>query len=548
MIKSRKQWIMRAAAILLCCSLLLSAAGCKEDKTANAIITFGMEDQPKTLDPQLASGETELLIVRNLFEGLLRKDKEGRIVEGAAESYHVSQDGRTYTFTLREAHWQNKEPVTAADFVFGLRRAVDPVNQAPFGALLTPIQGAAEILAGTAPADTLGVTAPDEKTVVITLTEADPDFPLLLTLGVAMPCNEAFYIKSAGMYGRSYETTASNGSFTLRRWEEDASIRLNRNKAYTGSFPAKPAAVVLATGREKQTNDPDKDLDDTAYRLNRLLDGTLDGGRFASAYTEQIENAGYTVTSFQDTCWAVAVNPQTPLGTTEVQKALRESINRNAVAAELPLYFSRADGYIPASATLRGTSFRAQIGTDYTFAFDPDGAREALAAAAKAQKNKKLPSVTLYYADEPGMKEAASIIAQQWQQNLGLYCNVEAKSRSSLLSSVSAGDYQIALVPYVSEDATVQSFLRQFCTGSSRTAGFSDSVFDQTVTGMTGGKTTEELYAAAEQAEDALLAYNGLTPIFWSSSAYAISENILDLDIDAFGGRVDFSFVGKVQS
>ena len=275
-----KKWIKQAAALCLSICLFTSAAGCGGDKTADAIITYGMEDRPATLDPQLASSETELLIVRNLFEGLFRLDKQGNLVGGAAKSHTLSDDGRTYTFTLRDAVWQDKKtPVTAADFVYGLRRAVDPANKAPFASLLTPILGAADILAGTAALETLGVAALDDHTLTITLTEPDPDFPLVLTLGVSMPCNEAFFQKAAGMYGRSQETTAANGSFTLRRWEEDASIRLNRNKEYTGDFPAKPAAVVLATGREKQTNDPDKDLSDVLYRLNRLKDGTLDGGK-----------------------------------------------------------------------------------------------------------------------------------------------------------------------------------------------------------------------------------------------------------------------------
>lgn len=543
-----KKWMARGAAVLLCLGLLLSPAGCQQDKTADAVITFGMEERPQTLDPQLASGETELLIVRNLFEGLLRQDREGNIVEGAAESYTLSADGRTYTFTLREARWQDDTPVTAADFVFGLQRAVDPANKAPLGSLLTPIQGAAQILSGDAAADTLGVSAPDERTVVITLTEPDPDFPRVLTLSVAMPCNEAFFLKTAGMYGRSLDATPANGSFTLRRWEEDASIRLSRNKDYTGPFPAKPSAVVLATGREKQTNDPEEDLDDTTYRLNRLLDGTLDGGRLSASYGEQAEAAGFTVTAFQDTLWAVAVNPNTPFGGADMQKALRESINRNAVASALPAYFSRADGYMPAAVTLRGTSFRERVRADYSFAYDPSGARDALAETAEAQRGGRMPAAVLYYVDEPGMKEAASLIAQQWQQNLGLYCNVEAKSRSALLSAVSSGSYQLALVPFSSEDGTVQSFLRQFTSGSSRAAGFADEGFDQRVAGMTGGRSDEELYAAAEAAEDALLAYNGITPVFWSSSDYALSPSITDLRLDAAGGRADFSFAGKVQS
>lgn len=542
-----KKWMKRAAALCLSLCLFVSAAGCGGDKTADAVITYGMEARPVTLDPQLASDETELLIVRNLFEGLFRLDKDGNLVDGAAESHSLSEDGRTYTFTLREAVWQDKKtPVTAADFVYGLRRAVDPATRAPFASLLSPIQGAADVLSGAAGPEALGVAALDDRTLTITLSEPDPDFPMVLTLAVSMPCNEAFFQKAAGMYGRSQETTAANGSFTLRRWEEDASIRLNRNKEYTGRFPAKPAAVVLATGREKQTNDPDKDLTDLLYRLNRLKDGTLDGGKISYSLEADLQSAGFSVTAYEDTCWAVAVNPDTPVGTPAMQKALRESINRNAAATALPSSFTRADRYVPAGLTLRGEANPA--GAAFQFPFDPQEARKALAAAAKAQKSKKLPTVTLLYADEPGMKEAASVIAQQWQQNMGLYCNVEARERARLLSAVSAGEFQIALIPFSSEDNTIQSFFRQFTASGGRSSGFKDTSYDAIVSQMTGGKTAEELADLSAQAEQKLLAYNGLTPVFFSSSAYALSERLLDVTVQPTGGQIDFAFAGKLPA
>ncbi|MCI8359884.1 MAG: peptide ABC transporter substrate-binding protein [Clostridiales bacterium] len=542
------KWIKRAAALCLSLCLLTSAAGCGGDKTADAVIVYGLEDRPVTLDPQLASAETELLMVRNLFEGLFRLDKEGNITDGAAESHTLSEDGRTYTFTLRQAVWQDKKtPVTADDFVFGLRRAVDPTTKAPFSFLLTPIQGATEVLSGAAGLETLAVTALDERTLTITLTEPDPDFPMVLTLGVSMPCNEAFFLKCKGMYGRSLETAAANGSFTLRRWEEGSSIRLNRNKEYTGKFPAKPVAVVLATGREKQTKDPDKDLSDLLYRLNRLKDGTLDGGKINYSLGADLQSAGFSITAYEDACWAVAVNPDTPIGTADMRKALRESINRNVAATALPSYFTRADSYVPAGLTLRGETYRAAHPAAYEFPFNPDEARKTLSATAKAQKSKRLPTVTLLYADEPGMKEAASVIAQQWQQNMGLYCNMEARSRTKLLDAVTAGEYQIALIPFSAKDNTVQSFFRQFSTSDGPYAGFKDASFNATVDQMTGGKSTEELAALAAQAEEKLLDYTGLTPIFFSSSAYALSERLLDVTVRA-GGRVDFSFAGKVPA
>lgn len=540
-----KKWIRRAAALCLTLCIFLTAAACGGDKTADAVITYGMDERPTTLDPQLASSETEQTMVRNLFEGLFRLDAEGNIVEGAAESYTLSEDGLTYTFTLREAVWQDDTPVTAADFVFGLQRAVDPVTNAPYSSLLSAIDGASAILAGGAAVDTLGVTAVDEHTLTIRLHEPDPDFPMVLTLAVSMPCNEAFFQKAAGAYGRNLDATASNGSFTLYRWEEDATIRLNRNRKYNGPFPAKPAAVVFATGREKQTNDPDADLSDTAYRLARLRDGTLDAGKVDNSQAAALSAEGFSITAYEDTCWAVAVNPNTEIGTADMQKALRESINRNVCDTSLPSYFTRADRYLPESLTLRGEAYKESQAVQYTFPYDSADARAILAETTENQENGRLPSVTLLYADEPGMEEAASVIAQQWQQNMGLYCNIEGRSRSSLQSAVAAGEYQLALVPLYAGDNTVQSFFKQFTEGGLY-AGFVDSAFTDLMSGMTGSISDEGLFQLAGQLESQLLNCTGLTPVFFSSSAFALSPQIQDLQIQPFSGRADFSFTGRL--
>ena len=102
-------------------ALLITSVGCK-DSYQNAIIYYELPERPFTLDAQTASTDSELSIVKNIYEGLLRKNSSGAVVCGAAESFE--KNGLKYTFKLREnGVWSNKEPLTAADFVFGLRRA-----------------------------------------------------------------------------------------------------------------------------------------------------------------------------------------------------------------------------------------------------------------------------------------------------------------------------------------------------------------------------------------------------------------------------------------
>ena len=113
-----------AAAAMLAMALLLS--GCHKDSLADKAFRFRLPADPQQLDPQVSTDRSSMTVTAALFEGLTRLDDEGRAVAAAAD-WTVSADGLTYTFTLKESKWNNGEPVTAADFVFGIRRAVQDV-------------------------------------------------------------------------------------------------------------------------------------------------------------------------------------------------------------------------------------------------------------------------------------------------------------------------------------------------------------------------------------------------------------------------------------
>jgi len=235
--------IKKILIFLLCFIFILPITGC--DDTSEAYIYFELPSSPLTLDPQTASLDQELLVVKNIFEGLLRKNNEGKIVCGAAESYE--KKGLTYTFKIRgNAVWSNAEPLTAHDFVFALRRAVSPETKAPFVARLFSITGAEDIYNGKLKPSSLGVTAKDDKTLVIKLREKDKLFEETLTTSIAMPCNQTFFNESAGKYGLFSDNILSNSSYKITRWRKDPfGIRLYRNNEYKGNFEAKNAAVFI---------------------------------------------------------------------------------------------------------------------------------------------------------------------------------------------------------------------------------------------------------------------------------------------------------------
>lgn len=323
---------IKFTALLTAVILLLSTVGCK-DSYQNAIIYYEVPERPFTLDAQTASTDSELSVVKNIYEGLLRKNSSGAVVCGAAESFE--KNGLKYTFKLREnGVWSNKEPLTAADFVFGLRRAVTPATAAPFASRLFAIKNAKEIGSGKKSADTLGVSAPDEHTVIIELAYDDPSFEEALTTSVAMPCNEKFFNESGGKYGLTLDTVISCGSYRLGRWNDDENsfgIRIYSFESYKGTFKAKNSAVYITCTKDK-----------TPYE--RLCDNNVDITFIDSALSDNAKAAGLKATNYQNICWVMTMDSSL---SENFRKSLAMLIGEQVYSADLKPGYSAAASLFP---------------------------------------------------------------------------------------------------------------------------------------------------------------------------------------------------------
>src|SRR5258708_3762971 len=183
--------IRRAAGVLAAVVILAGPIYTITPAAAEKVLRIANMAEPETLDPHRTSTVPESNILRNLFEGLMVLDPSGNVAPGVAENFSVSEDGLTYTFRLRaNARWSNGEPVTAADFVYSLRRIEDPKTHSQYAEVLYPIKNAQEVNTGKAALTDLGAAAIDARTVEIALKAPTPYFLQLLTHTSSLPVNE----------------------------------------------------------------------------------------------------------------------------------------------------------------------------------------------------------------------------------------------------------------------------------------------------------------------------------------------------------------------
>ena len=221
-----------------------SAAGTAAGGTLNIML----ETEVQSLDPQIATDGTSFEVIADYTDGLMQMDTDGAAVPAIAESCDISEDGKTYTFHLRDAKWSNGDAVTAADFVFGWQRAVDPANASEYSYMLSDIGqvvNAAEIIAGEKPVTDLGVTAVDDKTLEVQLNVPVSYFLSLMYFPTFYPVNEAFFNTCADTFGTSPDTVLSNGAFILTDYQPAATaFEMVKNTDYYAS-----ASTRASTGR-----------------------------------------------------------------------------------------------------------------------------------------------------------------------------------------------------------------------------------------------------------------------------------------------------------
>jgi oligopeptide transport system substrate-binding protein len=203
-----------------------------DELAAEQVLRRGNGAEPQTLDPHKAEGVPSSNIQRDLYEGLVGKAPNGDLVPGAAESWTISDDGLVYTFELREsARWSNGDPVTADDFVYSLRRSVDPATLSRYSFMLRPIVNAEAITDGQAAPETLGVTALDTHSLEIRLRAPTPYFLGVLTHSAAYPVHRPTVEAHGDRWARP-GTLVSNGAYKLDDWVVQSHIKLVRNPQY----------------------------------------------------------------------------------------------------------------------------------------------------------------------------------------------------------------------------------------------------------------------------------------------------------------------------
>lgn len=485
----------------------------------NQTFTYRVLDEFPSIDPNLIEDVEGSHIGRNLFEGLMSQDAEGNVVPGVATDYDVSEDGMTYTFHLRpEATWSNGEPVVAGDFVYSWRRAADPATASEYQWYmgLMAIENVDAVMSGDMEPSELGVTAVDDHTFEVRLTQPLPYFPQMVTHTTTFPVPQSV-IEEHGDDWTQPGNMVGNGAYVLSERVPQEYITLVKNDNYwdaENTIIEEVTALIINDENQALTRWEAGELDQTDVPAGQFP-------RLSEAYPDEAVSVPNLCTYYYNV--NLTDKGHEALQDVNVRKALSLAIDRDVIVNSVT-----AGGQLPAySLTHSGTAGfdvpeieAASMTQEERNAM----AQELMAEAGYGEDGEAL-SVDIIYNTSDAHRSIAVAIGQMWNQTLGVETTLANQEWQTYLTTRGEHDYEgVARAGWCADYNEASSFLDIMQSDSGyNDSGFESAEFDEL---MAEARTAEDPLPLYQQAESILVEEVPILPIYFYTTVFMLDDSI----------------------
>lgn len=483
------------------------------------LFTAALAADPETLDPGKMSGAPEGRLAFNLFEGLLAphvtteklKDSSELVVPGVAESFSVSEDGKTYTFKLRsDAKWSNGDPLTAEDFVYSWKRVLTPGFPADYAQMLWVIRGAEAYNKGTSEDwGSVGIMAPAPDQLVVELTNPTPYFPELVAFYTFFPVPKKA-IEEHGDAWTKPENIVTNGAYVLDKFEPQKDVWLKKSKNYWDADNVKLDAVRLRI------------IGNIDAIVNAYKTGELHWTGTAlpvAQISNLLMHPDYVRHPLLGTYfYRVNVSKEGPLQDVKVRKALSMAVDREQLIDQtLKGLYTSATSYVP--------NFMAGYESKAEVASNVKKAKKVLEEAGYG-KDKPLTITVLYNTDE-NHKLIAESLQSMWKANLGIEVVLENKEWKTYLQDVDTMSYEVARAGWIGDYNDPMTFMDMWVSDNGNNdTGWNNPEYDGLIKQANAEPDTANRLALLQKAESILLEQGPVIPIYWYTNNMLVSRHI----------------------
>lgn len=478
---------------------------------AATMLRRGLVGPVETLDPQKAATVAETMLALDLFEGLVRRDGEGRLVPGAASGWEISPDGLLYSFTLREgARWSNGEAVKAGDFVASFRRLFDPATDATEDGPLQVIANAGAIKSGFAKSDTLGVSATDDRTLVIRLDRPTPTFLDRLAAPAALPVN----VSASRKLGSDFRTGAklvTNGAYGLSNSGKGV-YTLARDARRSGDAAA---SIDTVTYRRFETA-----ADCLAAFRSGEVDICPDAPTEALADLKAELGPALRIEPYAGTYFYAINTTRAPFDDARVRRALSLAIDREALAAAV-----WSGGMLPASSLVPASLLTQPPASEEPIEARREEARSLLSAAGFGAK--KPLTVAIRTGSGIANEATAAKVIADWKA-VGVEGRLDTSHPDRHFAALrDKADFDVARAGWIADEPNALDFLEILRSGGRfNYARYANPAFDALIAAAESGTDAAKRATDIEKARQMLETDAVVIPLLSYASLSIVSPKV----------------------
>lgn len=535
----------KTLSILLVLALMVTlGSGCSgsaEPAEELPIMNWNVGADPKTIDPGLNGASEGGDVINQTFEALTR-EKSGVVYPGMAESWDVSDDGKTVTFHLRESNWSDGSPLTANDFVYSWKRGMDPATASEYSWIweYTNVVGAWDAVNGSS-LDDVGVMAVDDLTLEVQLIAPTDYIIQLLSFYHFMPVKQSSVEAGAdGAWAKDPELAVSNGPFVLTSYTIGEELTLRKNENYWNASAVKLGGIdgVLidesATAYQAfESGELDFIPDVPPAEIPRLI---AEDDRF---HVFPLLGTYYYNFNMDLDIWS----------DDNVRLAMTLAVDRELICETLASGQVPAAGFVPPGfLDDKGNDFFETAGT-YGLVADDSKVAEAQALFAEAgyPGGVGFPEFTILYNTSEGHQAVAELVQEMFKTNLGITCNIENQEWAVFQVSRTEGDYEMSRGGWLTDFMDPMGLLAIFTVGNDyNDPNFNNAEYDAYMETANTTNSRAEHFEALYAAQEILIAELPIIPIYHYTDIMMASPNLMDWDRSVLG-TLDFSTAYLVE-
>ncbi len=381
-----------------------------------------------SLDPRTGGDEISSIVLKGLFEGLMRMDKEGNPSLAIAESVEISEDGKNYLFRLRKCFWNNGDGVVAQDFCYAWKTALSPRCATSFAYLFYVLKNAKAVRKGQAALNALGCTALDDQTLLVELEHPCDYFLELLAHPLFSPIHHIIDQVHPNWLLQTGQAYVCNGPFQLKNTSPREAYELEKNVLYWDAKSVHLDRILISKSSAQKA-------------LELLKKDEIDLlGLPLRAVAPSFSPVSHR-NPLRSISWCLFNTQSFLFQSCKIRQALSMAIDRQKIRDLLSYDASPAFTPLPLAHT-QHPELCIHTKDNEAVALFEEGLKEL------GVSRHQLHSLTCIHANNALRTDIALAIAQQWKQTLGITIDLQGYNFQELFSKLTQGNYQIGIMSW----------------------------------------------------------------------------------------------------